>query len=298
MTITKITKIVLCVLVFAYSVQAFSQCSYQIPIFKTDKLNKSNYSLLDSLKHKNKKKNNDGLFFGVNLGFYKANNYTAQYYNGSGTNKLNDSLLFSYNNVQNIKNALGTDTFNLGYLPSKMKYAPAMMIGLFLKYNINNSSFFFQFNYCKLKANDVFTILLLDTNTNTITFPKQESISGSEQRTNIDIGYCYNFTHNKNYIPYIECGFNINDTKFIYNKIKIENLEINLVNQWILYYNIIQGGIGTGVFLGGGINFVFNESVSVIPGFDIYYTKTKLGNFDQLKLNYSAFVKVILNGLL
>ena len=298
MTINKITKFVLCVLVIVYSVQVFSQCSYQIPILKSDKFNKSNYSLLDSLKHKNKKKNNDGLYFGVNLGFYKANSYTAQYYNGSGTNKLNDSLLFSYNNVQNIKNALGTDTFNLGELPTKMKYAPAMMIGLFFKYNIKNSSFFFQFNFCKLKANDVFTVLLLDTNNNTITYPKQESISGSEQRTNIDIGYSYNFNHDKNYIPYIECGFNINDTKFLYNKIKIENLEINLVNQRILYYNINQGGIGTGVFLGGGINIIFNESISVIPGFDIYYTQTKLGNFDQLKPNYSVFVKAILNGLL
>ena len=272
-----------------------------MPIFKTDELCKNNYLNKDSLKHKNKKKNDDGLYFGINFGFYKANRYTAQYYNGRGKNRLNDSLIKSQYNYLNIENALSasdTSRYRLGELPAKMKYSPALMIGLFCKYNIKNSSIFFQFNFSKLKANDVFTIMVLDTTTNTILNPKQESISGSEQRTNIDVGYSYTFNHKKICRPYFDIGFNLNDTKFIDNKIKIESVELSLVNQRISYYNIRQGGIGMGGFIGGGVNLVFNESICLIPGFDIYFTKTKLGNYNQIKPNYTIFVKAILNGLL
>jgi len=299
MIIKNISKILCCFLIIIFSLQTFGQCSYQIPIFKTEKLNKANYLLHDSLKHK--KKNNDGLYFGISFGAYFANRYTAQYYNGSGVNRLNDSLIKSQYNYQNIETALAasdTSRYRLGELPAKMKYSPALMVGLFFKYDIKNSAIFFQFNFAKLKASDVFTILVWDTTKNTLSYPKQESISGSEQRMNMDIGYCYTFNPKKNYRPYFEFGFNLNNIKWVDNKIKIESVELSIENQKLAYYNINQGGLGIGAFIGGGINMIFNESISITPGFDIYFTKTNLGSYDQFKPNYTIFVKATLNGLL
>jgi len=296
MTIKNISKILCCFLIIISSLQTFGQCSYQIPIFKTEKLNKANYLLHDSLKHK--KKNNDGIYFGINFGAYFANRYTAQYYNGSGVNRLNDSLLHSINNYQNIKTALSSDSFALGELPAKMKYSPALMIGLFLKYDLKNSAIIIQFNFSKLHAKDVFTINCLDPYNPSIPIQKEEGITGSEQRTNIDIGYCYTFNPKKNYRPYFEFGFNLNNTKWVDNNIKIESVELSLENQKLAYYNINQGGIGIGAFLGGGINMIFNESIAITPGFEMYLTKTNLGSYDQFKPNYTIFVKATLNGLL
>ncbi len=278
------------------------QFSLQVPLFKSINPSEKNIFLFDSTKHK---KSNNGFYFGVNMGFYFANRYTAQYYNGSEENKTGvnkvDSVINYPLNYQNIKQVLIYDFYlPKGGLPIEMKYSPAFLIGFFTKYNFKNSGIFMQFNFCKLKTNDVFTLVIKDPN-NFSSEPeyKQEAISGSEQRANIDIGYSYTFYPKKKNRPYIELGYNINSTKFIDNKIKIENLEYSIANYYYTYYNIKQSGVGMGGFFGSGVELNFSESISVNPGFDIYWTKINLGNYnDKLKFNYSIFIRAILNGLL
>ncbi|MFA4851466.1 MAG: outer membrane beta-barrel protein [Bacteroidales bacterium] len=275
--------------------QAKAQYCYNFNFHKKEKSLRSIYLPGDSTKHK---KNNTGFYFGANLGFYFANRYTAQYYNGNGVNKV-DSVINHYYNYQNIKNILGYDTFSLSELPKKMKYSPAILLGFFVKYNFNNSGIFMQLNYAKLKAKDVFTIKTYDPYNPSLPIYKQEEISGAEKRTNIDIGYSYTFCSGKKYRPFAEIGFNINDTKFMESKIKIEGAEYSLVNPYFTYHNLKQSGNGIGAFFGAGIEINFNQSISLNPTFNVHYQKINLGNYnDKFKPNYSLFVRIILNGLL
>jgi len=284
--------ILLCLILFAGFAKA--QYCYNFNFHKKEKSLRNIYLPGDSTKHK---KNNNGFYFGANLGFYFANSYTAQYYGGSGVNKV-DSVINHLYNYQDIKNLVIYD-FELGQLPSKMKYSPSLLLGFFAKYNFKNSGIFLQFNFSKLKTNDVFTLKINDPNNySSDAVYKQESISGSEQRTNIDIGFSHSFNTRKRYKPYIEFGYNINDTKFLESKIKIEGKEYSLVNPYFSYHKIEQSGVGMGAFLGSGVELVFNESISVNPGFNLYWTKIKLGNYNKFKPNYSFFVRIILNGLL
>lgn len=286
-----------------FPLPANAQYCYNFNFHNKEKSIKNIYSSADSTRHK--KKNNNGFYFGANLGFYSANRYTAQYYNGSeenksGVNKV-DSVFQYQNNYQDIRNVLNYDFYlPEGGLPIKMKYSPAFLIGFYAKYSFKNSGIFMQFNFSKLSTKDVFTLIIEDPN-NSSSDPvyKQEEISGSEHRTNIDIGYSYTFNPKKKNKPYIEFGYNLNNTKFIDNKIKIENLEYSIANNYYSYYNIKQSGIGMGAFLGGGVELNFSESVSVNPGFNLYWIKINLGKYnDKFKPNYSLFVRIILNGLL
>ena len=276
-------KIVYLSLVITISTQGFSQNSFT-----------ATTPLLKLGKKDNDSKN--GLFFGANLGFYFANKYNAQYYNGKGINSV-DSVIFHPYNYTNIKQALQHD-FLLSELPSNLKYSPALMIGLFFKYSFTKSAVFIQFNFSKLTTKDVFTIQYDDPYNPSIPIYKQETIYGAEQRANIDLGYSYTFSPEKNTRPYIELGVNLNNTKLIENKIKIENLDFSIINPSTTYYKFNEGGIGIGAFIGSGVELVFSDVISVNLGFIIYYNKTKLGDYYQFKPNYTLFVRVILNGLL
>jgi hypothetical protein len=273
-----------------------AQCqrSYNLAVFQYRQKDVNSFPQADSGRYK--KKNNNGLYFGANLGFFFANKYNAQYYNGSGKNDLDSVINYTYN-YNAIKQNLMYD-FSLSELPSKMKYSPAFLVGLYFKYTIRNSAVFFQFNFSKLSTKDVFTIQYYDPYNPSIPIYKEEGIYGSEQRANIDFGYSYTFPSRDKNRPYLELGFNLNDTKFLSNKIKIEGLDFNLLNYHDSYYNIEQGGVGMGGFIGGGMELNFSESVSINPGFDLYFTKYRLGDYYQLKPNYSIFVRAILNGLL
>ncbi|NTW32198.1 MAG: hypothetical protein HGB12_06180 [Bacteroidetes bacterium] len=285
-----------------------SQYCYKTPPFEKKISVSRSLIQADSIKHSKKKKNKNGFYFGANLGFYFANSYTAQYYNGSGinidgskANNLNNVLNSPYNR-QEIINLLGYDFDNPGeeQLPSKMKYNPGFLIGPYIKYYIKNFGIFAQFNFAKLKTNDIFTIIIHDQfyNTSEPTY-KQEAIYGAEQRANIDIGFSYTFNTGGKNKPYIEFGYNLNNTKFLESKIKIEGTEYSIVNPYYSYHQIDQAGVGMGAFGGGGVELIFNESISINPGFNIYYSKINLGTYyDKYKLNYSFFVRAILNGLL
>ena len=155
-----------------------------------------------------------------------------------------------------------------------------------------------QFNFSKLNAKDVITLNINNPN-NFSSDPtyKQAVIYGLEQRSSIDIGYSYTFKNKNKNKPYLEFGYNLNNTKFLDNKIKIENLEYSLVSYYFTYNKIEQGGIGMGAFCGGGVEMNFNKSVFVNPGFNIHLIKTKLGDYNKIKPNYSIFIRFILNGL-
>jgi hypothetical protein len=271
-----------------------AQTAYHIPIFDTKKITEKNYS---TFKSDSSHKSTGGFCLGASLGFYFANKNTAQYYNGASVNSIDSVINYPYNYYA-IKEKLNYD-FVLAELPAKMKYNPSLLLGIYARYSIKNFGFFMNFNMAKLKTKDVFTIQVLDSgNTLSQKIYRQEVLTGSEQRSNIDLGITYAIPSKGKSKPYFELGCNISDTKYIDNKINIEGLDYSLTNYYYTYNKIEQGGIGMGIFGGAGIELNFNDYLTLDPGFNLYYTKIKLGNFNEFKLNSSVYVRLILNGLL
>lgn len=243
------------------------------------------------------KKSANGFYLGANIGLYFANKNTAQYYNGAGVNGVDSVINHSYNYPQ-IREKLNYD-FRLAELPTKMRYNPSLLFGLNARYSIKNFGIFANFNITKLKTKDIFTIEVLDpANTLSEKIYRQETISGSEQRAIIDLGFNYIFKSKGIVRPFIELGVNINDTKFLDNKISIEGLDFNIVNYYYSYYHLEQGGIGIGAFAGLGAEMTFSEFITIDPRINLYYTKINLGDYDEYKLNSAFYFRIILNGLL
>lgn len=260
---------------------------------------KKSIILLDDLS---KKKNSDnGFYFGANLGFYFANRHNAAYYSGAGVNSVDStiSLLKAPLNYYQIKQALNDYDFWLAELPSKMNYNPAFLLGVYIKYTMENSGIIVQFNFSRLKASDVFTLEVDDPN-NYSSDPvyKQESIWGTEQRAYIDLGYSYTFSPGSTYRPFIQLGANLTDTKYLDNRINIEGQEYSITNYYYAYHKIEQGGVGFGAFAGGGMNLIFSESISIMPTLNIYYTQAKMGELTKPRFNYTFYISTILNGIL
>ena len=279
---------------------AIGQICFNTPFNSNQQFGKKFVCSLDSIHKHKKKKINEGLFVGANLGFYHANPYTAQYYKGSGIHGSGnvDTTIFSYYNLPALKQALNDDSFNLAELPAKMHYSISFYLGVYLKYTYKNSGFFMQFGYTKLTAKDVFTIV--DYNPRFIMGDsiRQESIWGSEERTTIDLGYSYTFSPKSNYRPFLQVGANLTDTKFGNNYINIEGLQYSIANYYDTYFKINQGGVGFGAFAGCGIDMKFSDAISVMPTFNIYYTHAKMGYLTAPHFNYTFYLTVILNGLL
>ncbi len=75
--------------------------------------------------------------YGMNLGFYRANAGTANYYNGTGEHSL-ESIINQTYNYNRIRQDIGYD-FKLANngLPLQMSYKPAVMLGFFGSLHFN-----------------------------------------------------------------------------------------------------------------------------------------------------------------
>ena len=106
---------------------------------------------------KNKKFSNEsGIYFGGTIGVAFANKYTANYYNGTGSNSLSYVLNpFNTSQYDQIKQELNgyNFTYDSTSLPQNMKYDPAFLVGFFGKYHLNSrSAICLDFNNSKFKS--------------------------------------------------------------------------------------------------------------------------------------------------
>lgn len=293
-------KIIFFLIIAISPLLVIGQTCFNMPINIGQQLLQKDNCSSDTIKHKKKKPMN-GLSIGANLGFYFANAYTAQYYNGSGihgSGNVDSTIFKSPYNYPQLKQAFNGDSFNLAALPGKMRYSPSFYLGVYLKYTYKNSGFFMQFGYTKLTTTDVFTIDIV----NPIILPPDsavaESIWGSEERTTIDLGYSYTFCPNSKFRPFVQFGANLTDTKFVTNQISIAGFQYSISNWYDAYYKINQGGVGYGAFVGGGIDMVFSDMISVMPTCNIYYTHAKMGYLTQPKFNYTFNLTVVFKGII
>ena len=244
--------------------------------------------------------------YGMNVGFYFPDNHPANFYNGSPVNENRLDLVFkNYYYRQEIQQTLGyyLDSTHLYDLPSKMRYNPAYNIGFYARYTIHPTlGVFANFNFTKLTASDVFLMYLdLPPGYTLGENYRMEQIWGTEKRVNIDLGISKYYPLAPKTTFFFESGLNISNTRVVENKVRIEGKEYNLVNQYgsATYipgasqqtYQIIQGGIGYGIFATGGVKLIFSESISMDPAFTFYWQGINLGTYDGFRPGFNFFVR-------
>lgn len=253
-----------------------------------------------------------GWAFGLNLGMVIPSNYTANFYNGSEANQNSLSrVLDNKYYKQRIVDYLGYN-YTGWETPEAMPYKMAMNVGIHIRYGLDdNHGFFTQVSYHKLQATDIF-LLRLDVPQTTNIDPTYVEcpIVGEEERTHIDLGYYKEIPLAEKIKLNIELGINLNNTLVKSNKILIRRPSSNDagLEYSIKYdgehplgdydqgnvYDIRQGGIGIGGFGGSHLRLIFSRTISFDPGFNLYFSKTALEGYTDLKPQFTFFARIIM----
>jgi len=250
--------------------------------------------------------------FGVNFGTYFADKYTANYYNGSEQNVNKLSYVWSnYYWYREIALALqSSDTVIIRGLPTDMHYTVALTGGLFLRYNfVRNWGLFFEFNYAKLKTDDGLTVEV-----DPPTYLREPDlrilgIHGSESRMNIDLGIHRKFGISTSIMNmFIQAAFNLNYTRVLTSSINVIDREYSLINIYgdqyyipntsLQEYNVIQGGVGYGLKVGGGLGFNFTRQIGLELGFSMYYVTLNLEGYRKFNPSFDVYVRLLLSNLI
>nr|NQU92911.1 hypothetical protein [Bacteroidota bacterium] len=190
------------------------------------------------------------------------------------------------------------------YYPEGLKYDAAISPGFYAKYNFNNSTgIFIQSNYVKLKTSGIFQMVIDSVTYTSQPAYRQGYMRGVEERVNIDIGLSKFYTVGKITNLYVETGFHLNSTRVLENRIQIGRKEYSIINLYgnrqyvpnsnMTAYDIYQGGVGFGIFLAGGVKFVFNETVAIDLGTQMYWKKVKLEGYNNFYGDYYFYVRLI-----
>ncbi|MCX6231974.1 MAG: hypothetical protein NTZ33_10570 [Bacteroidetes bacterium] len=251
-----------------------------------------------------------GLVFGFNMGMFKGNGFSALYYNGAPANENN--INFIINNPyyhEEIRHKVNEHNFSLYSWPTTMSYDITILAGFYARYNVTNTlGYFMQFNIARLNTTGQFALSIDSVNFTSEPSLRYYSIYGQEQRTYIDIGVQKQWYLGEISNIFAEGGINFTSVLVKKSAISIENTEYSLVNVYgsqqyipnsgLQPYDVRQGGVGIGFFCGGGISVYFNNNVSVEPGFNLYYQSINLTDYENYRLNYSIFVRLVLRNFL
>lgn len=247
-----------------------------------------------------------GFQFGFNIGLFLPNSYSANYYNGSDGNENNIKYIFGnkyhYEDLYQLLNV--SDTFFVKQFPTNMRYPATASAGLYIAFNLNRrNSIFVQFNYSKLKPHDVFTVEVDPKDYLTDPDLRLYTVSGVEERINIDLGYSRNFPVTDNVDFVASAGLAINDSKVLKAVINIENKEYSIVNVYgknsyvpgsgMQQYQFTEGGIGFGLHGGGGFNFNFANNFALQPGITLYWNNVNLEGYKDMKFSPYFYVRII-----
>jgi hypothetical protein len=236
-------------------------------------------------------------FYGLSLGGYFANSSTANYYNGTGEHSVEKALFRQYN-FDRIVNQVDQiiESFEIGELPMNMKYNPAIQIGFYGGLNLSRSfALTGEFNYAKLMIPDKFTMITDKYSSITEPVILLGDIYGTEERIELKLGVQYTAI-TKGYIhPFVESGINITDTKVIENRIRIQGLAFSIREIRTDYYNIRDYGMGFGIYTGAGLRMDVSNSFAIRIGGSVCFSKINLGDNNEVKPQYTAFLRINLN---
>jgi hypothetical protein len=241
--------------------------------------------------------------YGMNLGFYFAHSSTANYYNGqgggSGGRRSLEQVMRTDLNYNRIRQDLGYD-FSLHALPMDMRYSPSILLGFFGSLHFGpRSALVADFNYTKLRLEDQFTLLLERFSNIEGDNIERFTITGSEERVDLRLGYQHTFLSRESYIhPYLEAGFSLTDTKVKEIRTQIRNSTYSLFHASTTQYTLERDfGMSAGGYAGIGLKMDVNENFRLTVGYASLYTQINLGENDESRFQHSIFVRLNLDGL-
>lgn len=260
-----------------------------------------------------------GWHFGLNLGFYSANDYSANFYNGhyKNENKVDwvlendywyEEIRTDYLNGYNVLYDSAKHHFIVDY-QTNMKYNAPISPGFYVRYNVKKDlGFFLQFSYAELRTTGTFSLHI-----DSVTYTSEPAlrncfVAGKEIRNVMDIGVYKSFQLAEIIQLYIEGGLNMTNTVVSSNDIDISGFQTTIINRYgdQMYVPnsnmneeyIYQGGIGFGITATTGLRFVFSDKISVDPSFQGYWKKINLTGYEAYNFNYNLFVRFILTGII
>jgi len=252
-----------------------------------------------------------GFSFGINLGVYFANKKSAAVYNGTcsytieGVNagvrcfEIYERLTLNINDINFITSYYNITSFEapVDMHPANMRYQPAMMYGLRMKYNFNSdNAILINANFGRIKSVDQFTLRFIGG-------PIQQNaqdniqlfdITGEEDRFQFSAVYRAGAMINDQTNFYFELGPSMVGVKVGKNKIFIAERNYDLFigaqnpNQLIAYQP--RTDIGFGFKLGTGLEMRFSDKYEIDLGFSAARERVILGSFDQKIWNYAIML--------
>jgi hypothetical protein len=251
-----------------------------------------------------------GWVFGLNVGVYYPSKNTAAFYNGNPGNIDNVNFVMSnyYLKQQILKllneNAISANKIEVADdgLPQNMHYKLSIQPGLFAQYCFNpKHSLIIEFNYMKLKANDVIVFeidsLTYAANTKQLLCP----IRGIEERVYANIGLKRTYPKNDKLSYFLMGGVNVNSTKVKKCSFYVLEQEFDMIDRYagvpynpgnnMQTFNVYQGGIGVGMFAGGGASLTFGNSIVIEPGITAHWLMVKLEHYKNMNPGIGAYIR-------
>jgi hypothetical protein len=247
-----------------------------------------------------------GFSFGVRLGSYFASRNTADFYNGSGYYQsgvnyagvraytIEERLNLTTQQTASINNYFGSSSFKIPYdsSPTGMRYNPAFSVGLDLRYRTDRfSSWILQFQTAKLVAAERFTVQFLGTPQliNAQSDIRLFSITGSEQRFQLALGYRQGWEVNEMVDFFFQPGFTFSGVKVNNNQIHIAGQDLDLFlgayNPYQLQSYVPQTRTGFGAGFGTGFEFELGGGHSFDLTFYTYREKMQLWEYEFVGWN-------------
>ena len=251
--------------------------------------------------------------FGINLGAYFPDKYSANFYNGfpgdanthGNVNTVNYVLSNKYW-YQDIKQLLGaSDTVFVAGYPLDMHYQVAFTGGLFIRFNFNRKNgIFLEANYTQLKATDAITLVVDPPSYSTFQNVRTEPIQGKEARVLIDLGYQRSFPLRSKIYFFLHGGGLMCYTQVIQSIFVVEGKEFNLVNVYgsqgytpnsnSQSFKISQNAFGFGTYVGAGAGIPLTDVFGMEPGFSFQYYPTNLEGYPQWKPSFSVYLRILI----
>lgn len=246
-----------------------------------------------------------GWVFGLNVGVYYPSKKTAAYYNGKSNNENNAALLFDnpyrYQEFFNLLNA--HDTISIYGFPENMHYKLALQPGIYAQYCFNpTTSLIIEFNYMRLKVNDVLVIEVDPKPFATEPDLRLWPMRGIEERIYADIGLKKTFPKSEKLSYFLMGGLNVNSTQVKKCSFYIDETEYSMINNIEGSYvpngnnqtvNVYQGGIGIGMFASGGVSLTFPGGIVVEPGLNTHLLMVKLKGYKNMNPGIGANLRFI-----
>jgi hypothetical protein len=215
-------------------------------------------------------------------------------YAGVTAYTIEDRLNLTPQQTALINNYYGSSSFKIPYdsSPTGMRYNPAFSVGLDLRYRTDRfSSWILQFQTAKLVAAERFTVQFLGTPQliNAQSDIRLFSITGSEQRFQLALGYRQGWEVNEMVDFFFQPGFTFSGVKVNNNQIHIAGQDLDLFlgayNPYQLQSYVPQTRTGFGAGFGTGFEFELGGGHSFDLTFYTYREKMQLWEYEFVGWN-------------